>query len=280
MGREYGGLDSMDWQTDSMCSSCKVRPNRGLTWTGKLYFGQETTLEGLCVVCAAHGPERTTPYQLESMDCGCSVLGRCSYHAAARELSAEDVRGWQSVGELWDWERALDRKAALEGVERTLIVEGDVAGRVAGSEDVKRIAWLPDGRAEVTFMDKTAGQSAPAVLVPVGLMTTDEEMRAALVNRETWTRWQWRGDAHKSQTAREVCRECGATWGVKRQTAHKCGETVDSRGRARLDPETRRRGQVARAALGRARLALRLGREVSASDVAAIEAGGYEVPAV
>ena len=266
---------------DAKCASCGVRPNRGLSWTGKLYFGQVTTIEGLCVVCAAHGPERTVPTLVDAQDCGCSSQGRCSYHAAAEVMGADDVRGWTHVaGGEWEFERKLRVEAQNAGSVRVLVVDGAVAARVQGEADCLGLVWLPDGRAEVTFVDHEASIPAPAVLVPVGLMTTDDAMRDALVNRQTWSRWQWRGQAHLAASARNVCGECRATYSAKRATPHKCGETLDSRGRARLDPETYARRTRGRAALSRLKLHDKMGWTRKASDVALVEAAGFEVPAV
>ncbi len=202
-------------------------------------------------------------------------MGRCPLHAAQDALGVEDVRGWQSVGNDWTFEREIARADAAAGTERVLVVAAHVAAQVEGHADVRSVVWLPDGRAEVTFIDHEASVIAPAKLVPMGLLATDEAMRDVLVNRETWTRWQWRGDAHKARTARTVCRTCRATYSAQRTTPHTCGERLDSRGRA-LVSDTRK---VGLAALGRARFALMRGKAIADADRAAIEAAGLEVPA-
>ena len=219
------------------CGACGLRP--------------ANTGESLCATCRVLGPERhgTLPVPTEYAQCGCSKFGRCSYHSATDAIGVDDVQAWYQVGALWAFEREHEREAAQAVEARTLVVDGKLAASVAGRPEVLACVWLPDGRAEVTVLDPSLKAYAPAVLVPFGLLNTDVAMRAITnPNTSHWSRWEWRGDAHKARTARDICRECGADTSARRTRAHVCGERLDSRGRAIMTTEERARLQRGKAA--------------------------------
>lgn len=237
-------------------------------------FGRKYTVHGLCHVCADSGWQDGPAQDAGAQACGCSERGLCAYHMAASSLSPAEVKAWTQVGEPWEWERKIEREERAGGTSQFVIVDAEVAGKVAGREGVERVTWLPDGRAEVWYRAKHEQHTRAPQMVSADLAGIEALMYGENDVRTRWTRYAWRADSHKAATAKDVCRACGALTSALRTNPHECGERLDARGRAMVS-ETRK---VGAAALGRARFAVMRGREVSESDRAAIEAAGFEVP--
>jgi len=201
----------------------------------------------------------------------------CSRHSLDSVATVNrEVAGWYalamtpSVGH----EDAVQRGGSEEVTYVTLEDGHPLLESVSvGVGSVVSVEYNADGSVTVGYTGAVATWSAGSVLALSSVVEQENHAR-----KTTWSRWDWRDDWYKYTSARNVCRECGAAWGVRRETPHVCGETLDSLGRVRVDPEQRAIKHRGTAALARARFALRRGKAVSESDAAAIVAAGLEVP--